>query len=119
MSLIAWALYALVVGDVVIRHLPVLSAAFLISWVMGFVLPGAPGGIGVREGSFAALGSVFLAPDALVVVAVLMRLVTLLGEEIVFVLALQMCRRDDLGRVAASHREFAMSAAVARRSGTH
>jgi glycosyltransferase 2 family protein len=92
MSLIVWWLYALVAGYIEFRQLPVLAAAFLISWVMGFIIPGAPGGIGVREGSFAAMGAVFLNPDALVVVAVLMRLVTLVGEGLIFLLALQAAR---------------------------
>ena len=92
MCLIVWSLYAMVVGHATLRQLPVLSAAFLISWVMGFVIPGAPGGIGVREGSFALLGSVFLAADALVIVAVLMRLVTLLGEGLIFLVALNVGR---------------------------
>lgn len=92
MCLIVWSLYAMVVGYISLRQLPILSAAFLISWVMGFVVPGAPGGIGVREGSFSLLGSVFLTPDVLVIVAGLMRLVTLIGEGLIFLLASQVAR---------------------------
>lgn len=93
MAVMAWSFYALVVGYIELRHLPVVAAAFLISWVMGFVIPGAPGGIGVREGAFAALGGVFLTPDVLVIVAVLMRLVTLLGEGLFFLVALHVDRQ--------------------------
>jgi glycosyltransferase 2 family protein len=92
MSLIVWALHGLVTGHLSAHELPILAAAFLISWVVGFVVPGAPGGIGVREGSFAVLGGVFLAPDALIIAAVLMRLVTLLGEGLLFLLAVRLAR---------------------------
>ena len=80
MTLVAAALYALVDGALYQQQLPYLFAAFLISWVLGLVVPGAPGGIGVREGSFALLGSAFLSWDSLVLVALLMRLVTTAGE---------------------------------------
>lgn len=93
MSFLAWTLYTLLLGYIQPRDLPILAAAFLISWVMGFVVPGAPGGIGVREGSFAVLGGVFLNTDLLVLVALLMRLVTLLGEGVLFLLALYVARR--------------------------
>ncbi len=94
MSLMVWALHGLVTGHAIARELPILAAAFLISWVIGFVVPGAPGGIGVREGSFAVLGGVFLEPDALIIVAALMRLVTLLGEGLVFLLAVRLARAE-------------------------
>jgi glycosyltransferase 2 family protein len=92
MALLAWSLFTLLLGTVDLRTLPIVSAAFLISWLLGFVIPGAPGGIGVREGAFAALGSVFLAPDPLVIVAVLMRIVTLMGEALLFLLAVWAAR---------------------------
>ncbi len=105
MSLIVWALHGLVTGRLSARELPILAAAFLISWVIGFVVPGAPGGIGVREGFFTVLGGVFLEPDALILVAVLMRMITLVGEGMLFLVALAMARdwpitwgaRDRLG----------------------
>lgn len=31
------------------QSLPVIAGAFLLSWIIGFILPGVPGGIGVRE----------------------------------------------------------------------
>ena len=55
MSLISWWLYGLVTGTAALADLPLLAGAFLVSWLLGFVIPGAPGGIGVREGTFALL----------------------------------------------------------------
>jgi uncharacterized membrane protein YbhN (UPF0104 family) len=59
MALIAFAFYGLVEGALYVDDLPPIFAAFLVSWVIGLVVPWAPGGIGVREGSFAFLGSAF------------------------------------------------------------
>jgi hypothetical protein len=92
MSLISWWLYGLVTGVVAVADLPVLTTVFLASWLLGFVVPGAPGGIGVREGTFALLGGVLLGEASLVIVALLMRLVTLAGEGMLFLVALAMAR---------------------------
>ena len=70
----------------------------LVSWVAGFVVPGAPGGIGVREGAMAGLGALLLDLETLVIVAVLLRLVTLLGEALLFLLAFAAERLPNLGR---------------------
>lgn len=41
--------------DLNMQSLPVIAGAFLLSWVIGFILPGAPGGIGIREAAIAML----------------------------------------------------------------
>jgi hypothetical protein len=92
MALIVCWLYRQVSGSADTADLPILVGAFLISWLIGFAIPGAPGGIGVREGTFALLGGLALGHDTLVVVALLMRLVTLVGEGLLFVLALGVSR---------------------------
>ncbi len=109
MSVVVWTLYTLLLGYIQLRDLPILAAAFLISWVIGFVAPGAPGGIGVREGSFAVLGGVFLNQDLLVLVALLMRLVTLLGEGLLFLLALYVARQAGHPNAAPAARTEATS----------
>jgi glycosyltransferase 2 family protein len=109
MSFLAWTLYTLLLGYIQPRDLPILTAAFLISWVMGFVVPGAPGGIGIREGSFAMLGGVFLNTDLLVLVALAMRLVTLLGEGALFLLALSVARQAAHPKAAPATRAEAPS----------
>nr|WP_321269488.1 hypothetical protein [uncultured Tolumonas sp.] len=60
---------------------------YSISWVVGFLVPGAPGGIGIRESIFILLsGGVILEGDAFVLVA-LLRIINLLGEIFGFLLA--------------------------------
>ena len=93
MSLLAWWLYGLVAGTAAVADLPLLTGVFLASWLLGFVIPGAPGGIGVREGTFALLGGALLGEaDSLVIVALLLRLVTLAGEGLLFLLAFGVAR---------------------------
>lgn len=41
---------ALIVPQAETRELFALTGAFLFAWIIGFVTPGAPGGIGIREG---------------------------------------------------------------------
>ena len=45
-----FACAALVVPDASAGELAVLTGAFMFAWIIGFVTPGAPGGIGIREG---------------------------------------------------------------------
>jgi uncharacterized membrane protein YbhN (UPF0104 family) len=84
---ICTAFYSVVQNPVDGAGLLTLNAVFLISWVIGFVVPGAPGGIGVREGTFAMLGGSFFPTESLLLVALLMRVTTLAGEGLLFLIA--------------------------------
>ena len=55
-------------------------AAYLVSWVAGFVVPGAPGGIGIREGVLLALLGPVAGAQTTLALALLMRAVTTLGD---------------------------------------
>ena len=97
MGLLTWWLYSAVAGTFEIAELPLLAGAFLASWLFGFVIPGVPGGIGAREGSFALVGGLLLlSHESLVIVALAMRLVTLAGEALLFLLALAVAREPAL-----------------------
>lgn len=62
-------------------------AAYALSWTAGFVIPGAPGGLGVREAGL-VLSLKGLAPEAdLVLFAVLLRVATILGDLVFFAVA--------------------------------
>lgn len=60
-------------------HLTVV-AAFLISWLAGFVTPGSPAGIGVREFVFLTLLQETHAPETLALTIAAFRVVTLTGD---------------------------------------
>lgn len=55
-------------------------SAFSISWVLGYVTPGAPGGIGVRESILIILLSPYFGYTNTFLVAMLSRIITILGE---------------------------------------
>jgi uncharacterized membrane protein YbhN (UPF0104 family) len=55
-------------------------AMFLFAWIAGFLVPVAPGGIGIREAALLALAGPLASPEALAMFAILTRLVTILGD---------------------------------------
>ena len=57
-----------------------LATLFLAGWLIGFVIPFAPGGIGVREAAIVTLGAGQIDPATLLSFAILTRLVTLGGD---------------------------------------
>jgi len=63
------------------------TAAFVVSWTIGFVTPGAPAGLGIREILLVGmLGSLGVANA--VAIAALLRLITVLGDGVMFVAGL-------------------------------
>lgn len=70
-----------------------LCGAFAAAWVIGLLVPGAPAGLGVREGVlFALVGDVMPATDAVVMIA-LLRAVTTVGDLIHFAAGGALLRR--------------------------
>ncbi len=63
------------------------SWGFSVAWLMGFIVPGAPGGIGIREAVFTALFGGRLGIGLAVGVSVLLRIITSLSDVITFVLS--------------------------------
>lgn len=65
-----------------------LTGSFALAWVIGFFTPGAPAGLGVREGLLLALLQLpYSQPDALLIVIAL-RLATTLGDVLCFILGI-------------------------------
>ncbi len=63
------------------------TAAFSLSWVLGFLAPGAPAGLGAREGIMLILLHGTASSDHLVIFVLLARVVTILGDVLCFVMA--------------------------------
>lgn len=59
--------------------------ASIFSWVIGFVVPGAPGGIGIREVVMIAVSGNVVDRDIIVVSIIIFRFVTLMSDIIIFV----------------------------------
>jgi hypothetical protein len=60
--------------------------AFASSWILGFVAPGAPAGLGIREALLSAWLSGVMAPVDVVLVVVTLRIATTLGDLLNFAL---------------------------------
>jgi uncharacterized membrane protein YbhN (UPF0104 family) len=58
-------------------------AAYIISWVLGYIVPGAPGGLGVREAAF----TLILGTSPITVVAIILhRIASILGDALAFLI---------------------------------
>jgi len=71
---------AAVGGSFVVLAIPVAITA----WLLGFLTPGAPGGIAVREAIIVALFSYAGTEESVLLAAILMRLVTTAGDLVLF-----------------------------------
>jgi len=76
----------------------VLAGAGIIAWLVGYLTPGAPGGIGTREATLIALLSFLNQEDAGLIATALFRVVTPLGDVLLFSgSGLKVPRRASLG----------------------
>lgn len=68
-------------------------AIFTAAWVVGFLMPGSPGGIGIRDGIVALGLGLFMGEGAALGVAVAHRAVATLGDVVIFGTGLTLRRR--------------------------
>lgn len=71
-----------------------LTILFITSWVIGYVMPGSPGGVGIREAMMVLLLTPVVGAGAAVGLSISMRLTNILGDGIAFALGLFMRRLD-------------------------
>lgn len=90
---LSFAVLVATVGDMQVTSLLVGVAAFPIAYIGGYVVPFAPGGIGVREGLLVALLAPVLSAEVAVVLAVMSRFVYL-AVEVVLAMSLSRSRCD-------------------------
>lgn len=72
------------------------TAAFSLSWILGFLAPGAPAGLGVREGIMILILGGVASDEALLAFVLLARLTTLLGDILAFAFGSMWLFRNDL-----------------------
>lgn len=70
-----WALH-----PVNFSQIPILISSFSLAWLVGLVVPGAPGGIGVFEATATALLGALFSPGLILSVVALYRLISILAE---------------------------------------
>ena len=90
-------LISLVVGNNVKIDFFYLTAVFALSWLLGFITPGAPAGIGVREGIMVLFLSGLAAADVILLIVAAMRIATIAGDGLVFVISAIYIRLNPLG----------------------
>lgn len=77
---IGFLLTVLVLTPVSLAQLPAIFSAFSFAWLLGLVIPGAPGGIGVFEATAIALLNSQLSPAVILGSVALYRLISTLAE---------------------------------------
>lgn len=63
-------------------------SAYIISWVLGFVVPGAPGGIGVREFVLTLLLGKVVGTELILTLSIMHRLTTIIGDFMAYLIRL-------------------------------
>ena len=61
-----------------------LTGAYSLSWVVGFLLPGAPGGLGVREAALAVILNGIYPADTILAISVMSRISTVVADLLIF-----------------------------------
>lgn len=90
-NLISTAMYAIpavLLCDVPAEQLGLFLGTYLFSWIVGFITPGAPGGIGIREAVMTLMCGSFLGTETIVLYAVIMRIISTFGDVLAFLIGL-------------------------------
>lgn len=73
-------LYCYMGGQFTLESAKLIISGYIIAWVLGFIVPGAPGGIGVRELVITLLLSSVVGESLIVTLSVTHRLITIVGD---------------------------------------
>jgi uncharacterized membrane protein YbhN (UPF0104 family) len=71
--------------DLAWSDLLVAGGVYILSWLLGYITPGAPGGLGVREALLLLGLESIIRPDQLAIVLIVSRLLTILGDVLGFI----------------------------------
>lgn len=82
------AIMVLQSNDLTIKQLFSMGGAFIVAWLVGFVTPGAPAGIGVREAVLLHLLMELVPETQLLLILLLSRLTSVLGDLLFFLISL-------------------------------
>lgn len=73
----------------------ILTGAYSLSWMVGFLLPGAPGGLGVREAALAMILNGIYPAEAVFSISVLSRVSTVVADLLIFAFGVILSRRSN------------------------
>ena len=88
LGIIMVVLYCYMGGTFQLRSAALIVSGFTIAWVLGFIVPGAPGGIGVRELVITLLLSSVVGESLIVTLSVTHRLITIVGDFMAYLVML-------------------------------
>ncbi len=77
-----------------VNNLAFIFKVFLVSWFIGYITPGAPGGIGVRETIIILMLSGVVDKESALVGALIFRLISIIGEVIAYFYAAYLKKRS-------------------------
>lgn len=80
MSFLYIAILVGIVHTDVTANFVLIIGAFILSWLMGFIVPGAPGGIGIRETVLTLLLGTSMQEEAVLLAIVIFRIVSTIGD---------------------------------------
>lgn len=83
-------IYYLVIRYILINYIdlsliPIIIGGYLYSWIAGYITPGAPGGIGIREAFIMQILSGVLLSETLIVGIIIYRIISIIGDLVAFI----------------------------------
>ncbi len=87
-SIVMYAVPAYFLFDVPTEQMGLFLGTYLFSWIIGFITPGAPGGIGIREAAMVLMCGGFMGTDTIMLYAVTMRIISTFGDILAFFLGI-------------------------------
>ena len=61
-------------------------SGFILAWLIGFIVPGAPGGIGIREFVLITIMTSFVAEQYILFAVILHRIITVIGDLLTYII---------------------------------
>jgi uncharacterized membrane protein YbhN (UPF0104 family) len=96
LGVIMVVLYAYMGGTVTWKDSALIISGYIIAWVLGFIIPGASGGIGVRELIITLLLGSVMGQELVLTLSVVHRLITICGDFLAYLIEIWI-RNKSLG----------------------
>lgn len=69
-----------------------ITGCYAVSWMAGYIIPGAPGGLGVREAIFILITSTQLSESEALIIITIIRLISIIAESLLYLTANNLSR---------------------------
>lgn len=94
LNVLAVVILAYAIASSEAQDIMAVCGAYLLSWIIGFLLPGAPGGLGVREAAFIMMLDERFPPTILLALAISLRVANVFADVLIFLVGLALTRAD-------------------------